>query len=230
MTREIPSYTTNCDAKILRIFLIRHGQTAENSKKILQGHLDTNLNETGEEQAQKLGQYLSQDRGIKFDQAFSSDLKRCQQTLAKALEQYPAKERPDVVLDAGLRERSMGEIQGMFLSDAEAYATKHGKASFRDFGEKPDAFERRLTQTVSNIAKSCADSQNIAIMSHGGSIRQLLKWFNYTEHDMHRIIVFNTSVTIIDYVKDSHQFEVKRVGNTQHLGDGEFIVSDLRLR
>ncbi|SCV02791.1 LAME_0H05248g1_1 [Lachancea meyersii CBS 8951] len=230
MTKDIPFYTTNEDKRRLRIFLIRHGQTAENAKKILQGHLDTDLNETGIEQAQKLGQYLSKNRDIKFDRVFSSDLKRCQQTSAHVLSEYPESERPDVILKYGLRERSMGEIQGMFLSDAEKYAEKHGKASFRDFGETPEDFERRLTQTVSDIAQNCTEMQNIALVSHGGSIRQLLKWFNYTEHDMHRIIVFNTSCTIIDYLKDDAKFEVKRVGNTQHLGDGEFIVSDLRLR
>ncbi|SCU87653.1 LAFA_0E08020g1_1 [Lachancea sp. 'fantastica'] len=230
MTKDIPFYSTNEDPGVLRIFLIRHGQTAENSQKILQGHLDTDLNEIGIEQAQKLGQYLKQNRKIKFDQVFSSDLKRCQQTTKEFLGEYPETERPEVQLQYGLRERSMGEIQGMFLSDAEQYAEKRGKASFRDFGETPDEFQHRLTQTVSEIVQGSQDSQNIAIVSHGGSIRQLLKWFNYTEHDMHRIIVFNTSCTIIDYHKQSHKFGVKRVGNTQHLGGGEFIVSDLRLR
>lgn len=31
-------------------------------------------------------------------------------------------------------------------------------------------------------------------------------------------------------MKETKQFVVKSVGNTQHLGDGEFVVSDLRLR
>ncbi|CEP61799.1 phosphoglycerate mutase LALA0_S04e00980g [Lachancea lanzarotensis] len=230
MTKDIPFYNTNEDPEVLRIFLIRHGQTNENSQKILQGHLDTDLNDTGKEQAQKLGRYLTENRNIKFDKVFSSDLKRCQQTTKEVLSEYPETERPEVQLEYGLRERSMGEIQGMYLSDAEKYAEKRGKASFRDFGETPDEFQHRLTQTVSKIMQKSTELQNIAIVSHGGSIRQLLKWFNYTEHDMHRIIVFNTSCTIIDYHKSNHKYDVKRVGNTQHLGGGEFIVSDLRLR
>ncbi|SCU82442.1 LADA_0C05314g1_1 [Lachancea dasiensis] len=229
MTKDIPFYSTNEDGNLLRVFLVRHGQTAENSQKILQGHLDTNLNDVGIEQAQKLGQYLFQERKVRLDRVYSSDLKRCQQTTGQMLDKCSG-ERPEVKLDSGLRERSMGEIQGMYLSDAEDYAAKHGKASFRDFGEKPQEFEHRITEAVSKITENCSDVQNIAIVSHGGSIRQLLKWFDYTEHDMHRIIVFNTSVTIIDYRKSKRTYEVKRVGNTQHLGDGEFIVSDLRLR
>ncbi|KAM3163805.1 hypothetical protein ACU8KH_02279 [Lachancea thermotolerans] len=230
MTKDASYYTANEDPGVLRIFVIRHGQTAENSKKILQGHLDTDLNETGIEQAHKLGSYLANDKKIKFDKIYTSDLKRCQQTLAQILDSYPKQDTPEVVKDSGLRERSMGEIQGMHLDQAEEYAAKHGKGSFRDFGEKPDAFGKRLTTAVNNIVEDCRDLKNIAMVSHGGSIRQLLMWLDYQEHDIRRIVVFNTSVTVIDYVKDAKRYGVKKVGMTQHLGSGEFVVSDLRLR
>ncbi|SCW01748.1 LAFE_0E06392g1_1 [Lachancea fermentati] len=228
MTKDIPNYSTNSDPGVLRIFVIRHGQTAENSKKILQGHLDTDLNDVGIDQAQKLGKYLREDRDIVFDKVYTSDLKRCQQTLAEILKSYSSK--PEIDVDAGLRERSMGVIQGMYLKDAEEYAAKHGKTSFREFGEKADAFEERFTGTVAKIVEKSSDMKNIALISHGGSIRQLLKWLEYTDLDITKIIVYNTSVTVIDFIKDEKEYQVQRVGNTQHLGEGEFIVSDLRLR
>ena len=198
--------------------------------RIIQGHLDTDINEVGVEQAQKLGQYLANDRQIRFDKIITSDLKRCQQTLANVLDGYKEEERPPVLKDSGLRERFMGEIQGMHLDQADEYAKKHGKSSFREFGETAEEFEERLTSAVKQIVKNSSDLKNIALVSHGGSIRQLLMWLKYQEHDIRRIVVFNTSVTIIDYVKSEQNYEVRRVGNTQHLGNEEFIVSDLRLR
>lgn len=210
--------------------MVRHGQTAHNVQKILQGHLDTDLNETGREQAEKVGSYLA-ERNIKFDSIASSDLKRCRQTVDSMLAQ--SDDRPPVKFYKELRERCMGVIEGMYLRDAEKYADEHGKGSFRDFGEKADEFLSRLTGGLTSIVESAAeegDVKNMAIVSHGGAIRTLLRWLKYEEHNAHNIIVFNTSVTIIDYIKQTGQYTVRRVGNTQHLGDGEFIVSDLKLR
>lgn len=230
MTRDIPFYSSNEDPDVVRLFVIRHGQTEHNVQKILQGHLDTDLNHVGLEQAEKLGQYLK-ERHINFDSVASSDLKRCMQTIKAILEQMD--QEPPVKYYKELRERCMGVIEGMHIREAESYADKHGKGSFRDFGEKADEFLERLTGGLKSIVENAAESgqvKNMAIVSHGGAIRTLLRWLHYEEHNAHNLIVFNTSVTIIDYIKRTGQFIVRRVGNTQHLGDGEFVVSDLRLR
>ena len=57
------------------IFLVRHGQTSENKNKIVQGHLDTALDELGLQQARETAEYLS-GQGVAFDVAWSSDLQR----------------------------------------------------------------------------------------------------------------------------------------------------------
>lgn len=228
MTADIPYYESNNDKNVLRLFVIRHGQTEENLKKILQGHMDTELNETGQDQASKLGEYLANDRHLKFDKIYSSDLKRCQQTINTALEHFNTPTK--LVTTDKLRERCMGVIEGMYLKDAEEYADSMGKPTFRDFGEPAEEFQQRLSNVLENIVSENKSSKNIGIVSHGGSIRQLLKLLDYKELNVHKIIVFNTSVTIIDYIKNEKEYVVRRVGNTQHLGSGEFIVSDLQLR
>ncbi|QLL32641.1 hypothetical protein HG536_0D01630 [Torulaspora globosa] len=230
MTRDIPFYCNNEDSDVVRLFVIRHGQTEHNVRKILQGHLDTDLNQTGRDQAEKLGKHLAEG-SIKFDLIASSDLKRCRQTVEAMLGHCG--HTPPVTCYKELRERCMGVIEGMHLADAEKYAEAHGRGSFRDFGEKPDEFLARLTSGINSIAESAAESgqvKNMAVVSHGGAIRTLLRWLKYEEHNAHNIIVFNTSVTIIDYIKHTGQYVVRRVGITRHLGDGEFIVSDLKLR
>jgi probable phosphoglycerate mutase len=52
---------------------VRHGETQENKDSVIQGQLDTELNETGLEQARRVADAL---RSVHFDAAYSSDLVR----------------------------------------------------------------------------------------------------------------------------------------------------------
>lgn len=61
---------------ITRVYLVRHGETDANRNGIIQGHLDTPLNEPGTEQARLVGKALS---AIQFNEAYSSDLSRAVQ-------------------------------------------------------------------------------------------------------------------------------------------------------
>lgn len=61
--------------KSLKVLIVRHGQTDYNIKRILQGHLDTPLNASGQSQAVILGKYFKSN-GIKIDAVFASDLQR----------------------------------------------------------------------------------------------------------------------------------------------------------
>lgn len=113
MTKDIPYYCDNDDSNIIRLFVIRHGQTEHNVQKILQGHQDTDLNRTGIAQAAKLGDYLEKSN-IKFDKVFSSDLKRCKQTIQKVLE-TSGQANVSVEYCKGLRERCMGSLKVCIL-------------------------------------------------------------------------------------------------------------------
>lgn len=231
MTQSSPFYTDNNDTNIVRIFLIRHGQTDHNVKKILQGHKDISLNLTGIKQGQQLGEYL-QNVGVKFDKIYSSDLKRCQETTQEILKLSNQEDLP-VVLNSDLRERFMGPIEGMHINDAEKYADKHGHGSFKDFGEDAVSFLERLQRGVNASVEDAVLNkvQNVALVSHGGAIRGILGWLQQQDGaEASKIIVFNTSVTVIDYVVSEKKYYVRSVGDTRHLGEGNFMVSDLRLR
>ena len=63
----------------MELILIRHGETAWNAERRLQGHLDVALNATGLQQAQALAAALKSE---KLDVIVCSDLQRAQQTAA----------------------------------------------------------------------------------------------------------------------------------------------------
>ena len=60
-------------AVLVRIYIVRHGETNENRQGIMQGQLNTKLNAAGIEQAQLAANALER---VPFQKAFSSDLDR----------------------------------------------------------------------------------------------------------------------------------------------------------
>lgn len=208
--------TPNTEPSVTRFFFIRHGQTEHNIKKILQGHLDTSLNDEGRSQALKLADAVKE---IPFDKIYSSDLTRCRETLGAVLEAMETK--PSVAYTEHLRERHMGIIEGMHIDDAIRHGEKHGK-SYRDFGESVDVFTERIGKYLEQVGQETTGMKNVAVVSHGGTIRSVLRLCGRTEG-----VVYNTSITVID-VKDG-EWVVRVVGDTKHLGE-QLQVNDQRVR
>lgn len=220
-------YSTNKDPKTVRLFIVRHGQTDHNVQKILQGHRDVPLNKTGREQAARLGRYW-QRNGLQIDRVVSSDLSRCQETARIICGENDA--RVPLEFTAGLRERNMGPIEGMRIDEAEQYAHRHGHKSYKELGETRDHFRARLRTSLA--AAVASGGPNVLVLSHGGAIRAILAMIKDQADPMDNslVIVYNTSVTVVDYHTETKRFNVQCIGDTAHLGDGEFLVEDYRLR
>ena len=62
------------------LYLVRHGKTMFNEKRVIQGWCDSPLTREGEEQAERIGRYFARE-GISFDHAYTSTLTRTQQTI-----------------------------------------------------------------------------------------------------------------------------------------------------
>ena len=58
---------------VVRVYIVRHGETQENRDGVIQGQRDTLLNENGEEQAWMVAEAL---KDASLGAAFSSDLSR----------------------------------------------------------------------------------------------------------------------------------------------------------
>lgn len=148
--------------------LVRHGETAWNAERRLQGHLDIPLNKTGHVQASATARNLADHH---FSALYSSDLARARQT-AQAIIELTAL---DPVVTDQLRERHYGAFQGLTYEEARArypddYARFSGRArdsALPGGGESLQAFNARITATLEQLAKHHRGEQ-ILIVTHGG--------------------------------------------------------------
>ena len=67
------------------LYLVRHGQTMFNEKRVIQGWCDAPLTSEGEEQAERVGRYFACE-GIAFDHAYTPTLTRTQQTIERIVD------------------------------------------------------------------------------------------------------------------------------------------------
>lgn len=157
------------------ILLIRHGETAWNALRKLQGHLDIPLNAEGTRQAKALAAALENE---KLDAIISSDLQRAVQTAGEIarLQGLPTR------LDASLRERCFGGFEGLLYSELplrfpQEYATWRERDPDASFpaaaldasytGESIRQFHQRIMTAISHYARQF-QGKKIALVAHGG--------------------------------------------------------------
>jgi 2,3-bisphosphoglycerate-dependent phosphoglycerate mutase len=111
---------------MIKLVLLRHGESTWNKENRFTGWTDVDLSERGREEAKAAGRLL-RDGGYVFDVAFTSVLKRAIRTLGIALDELDQLWIP-VAKDWRLNERHYGALQG--LNKAET-AAKHGDSQIK---------------------------------------------------------------------------------------------------
>jgi probable phosphoglycerate mutase len=162
---------TNAAHPRTSIILIRHGETAWNAERRLQGHLDIPLNEEGERQARLLAGALASEA---LDLLVSSDLQRARQTAqaVATLRGMPLQIEP------ALRERCYGGFEGLLYSEIEqrfpaefaAWQARDVDAvlpSGKNRGESFRQFYARATEAILGLAQA-HPGKTIAMVAHGG--------------------------------------------------------------
>jgi len=201
------------------ILLIRHGETAWNAEKRLQGHLDIALNAEGECQAALLGEALAAEQ---VDHIVSSDLLRARQT-AEAIARVRSAR---VEVDPGLRERCYGGFEGLLYSEIAARFPREFAAwQARDVdgvlppganrGESFRQFYERATGAIAAHA-AAHPGRTIALVAHGGVLecayRQALGLSLETPRDFK---VLNASVN--RFVMEEGVLRLLSWGEVSHL-------------
>ncbi|RQS70872.1 histidine phosphatase family protein [Burkholderia sp. Bp8963] len=189
----------------MQILFIRHGETAWNRIKRIQGHIDIPLADTGVAQAQRLAARLARDArdGARIDAIYSSDLMRAQQTAQPAADALGL----PLVLREGLRERAYGIFQGHDSTEIEArFPDAYAAWQTRDPGFEPEggesqrAFYHRVLHALEPIVAAHSGGR-IACVAHGGVLDCVYRFANGLDLDAPRNYqLLNTSINVVDYV------------------------------
>ena len=152
--------------KTTELILIRHGETAWNRERRMQGQTDTPLSDIGRAQAQALGQRLARHA---FAAIYSSDLKRAWDTAA-AISQASGR---TVVSEPRLRERTFGIFEGLTYEEmTQRYPDEHARFSMRDpdyampGAESPRQFFERSLGCLEDIV-AAHPGETVVAVTHG---------------------------------------------------------------
>ncbi|AHE57250.1 2,3-diphosphoglycerate-dependent phosphoglycerate mutase [Sphingomonas sanxanigenens] len=219
------------------LVLIRHGQSTWNLENRFTGWWDVDVTEKGVEEARAAGR-LMKEKGLDFDQCFTSLQSRAIKTLNLALEEMGRLWLP-VEKDWRLNERHYGGLTG--LNKAET-AARHGddqvKIWRRSFDVPPppmdpgspfdpaadrryagiavpnteslkDTITRVLPYWEARIAPALKAGERVLISAHGNSLRALVKHLSGISDDEITGLEIPTGQPIV-YTLDDDLAEIER--------------------
>ena len=102
---------------MIKLVLVRHGQSVWNLENRFTGWTDVDLSEQGILEAKEAGKVLK-EKGFEFDVAYTSVLKRANDTLNYILEELGEKDIP-IKKSWKLNERHYGALQGLNKEDTK---------------------------------------------------------------------------------------------------------------
>ena len=166
-------YASICPPKTfiytMEIYIVRHGETVENNRRILQGHLPGRLTALGRQQVEGAAEELARS-GVAFSRIVSSDLQRAldsAQLIAGRLQ------LPVVPLNL-LRERDWGTFTGMPIAEAAARFHKDGRWTFPDgSAERDEDIKARAALALETLRTRFAD-ETLVVVTHGLFARHLI--------------------------------------------------------
>lgn len=162
------------------LVLIRHGQSLWNLENRFTGNVDVDLTQQGRAEAKLTGDKLKA-KNILFDSAFTSVLKRAEETLQIILQEINQSDI-HIIRDAALNERGYGDLQGLNKADvAEKYGADLVHTWRRSFDIAPlggeslqDTQNRVVPYYTSHIEPLLKQQKNCMIVAHGNSLRSLM--------------------------------------------------------
>ena len=163
-----------------QLVLIRHGQSEWNAKNLFTGWRDPDLTDLGRREARNAGKKLKQFN-VHFDIAFTSVLKRAQNTCILILEAL-GQSTLEIVYHQNLNERDYGLLSGLNKAVAcEKWGKERVQEWRRSYDIPPpegeslkDTANRVLSFFESTIRLHIKKQKNVLIVAHGNSLRSLV--------------------------------------------------------
>ena len=163
--------------KFGKLILVRHGLSVYNDQNRFTGWKDVDLNEQGINEAKQAVNLLEE---INFDMAFTSELKRANDTLdliLKGIEQDIPIEK-----DLALNERDYGDLVGQNKAEAaKEFGDEQVQIWRRSYDIPPpggeslkDTADRVIPYLNEKILPEVYSGKNIIVSAHGNSIRAIV--------------------------------------------------------
>ena len=186
--------------------LIRHGITDWNAEGRMQGMSNTELNETGVQQAEALGAAM---RGEEWDVIAASPLSRAYNTavpVAKAI----GKDESDIILDERLMERHYGIGEGVIYAELQE---KYPDGVWDGMESEEDLVHRAVSTLEDYLARF--PNSRIIIVSHGTWINHAIGSLSGGRVGPGITPILNTSRTYVSH--DGDGWHVGEVSVVDHL-------------
>lgn len=175
----------------MRLIIARHGETIDNTNKIIQGQTPGELSKNGLLQAKKLALRFME---TKLDIIFSSDLRRALDTAYEVSKYQPFSQ---LIIEKELRERDFGELTGLTL---EEFAKRNYPEP--ENGENKQQIYNRAKNILSKIHAQYF-GKKVMLITHNGFYRALVSVLTKVDaKDLYTITpLSNTGVTefILDH-------------------------------
>jgi 2,3-bisphosphoglycerate-dependent phosphoglycerate mutase len=193
---------------MIQLGLIRHGTTEWNLEGRMQGQMDTPLAEVGRVQARLLANRLKHEA---WDGIIASDLMRAHET-ALTIEKITGV--PLLGVDARLRERAFGQLEGTTVQDRITKWGEDWREREHELGlESDDSLLQRWDSFVSET-EQVHPGKKLLIVSHGGYIVPVITRILQGPLEEH---LNNTSLTVLH--RNEKQWDIRLLNCTLHLNE-----------
>ena len=188
-----------------RLYLLRHGQTEFNVKKLVQGRCDSPLTDLGRQQAGAAAAWLKAHNVVP-DKVVSSPLGRAMDTASfvatELLGQNAAVEPCE-----GIIERCYGTFEEGPHDALPTDVWDPGEDLVPFGGEGSRALQERMVATLTNLM-STEDTKTLLAVSHGSASRQFIKAAAPADFKLQTKLP-NCSIMIFDFDEEEHEEEGK---------------------
>jgi phosphoserine phosphatase len=214
----------------LRLLLVRHGLSSFNLEHRVQGRDDlSSLTETGQQQARITGAAL---RGLPIQAAYSSPLRRAQQTASVLLEAQG--DGLTARLDDGLLEVDLGPWSGLLSSEVrerfpdQYHLWRHSPEKFelsRAAGGTYRPVLDLMDQARDFLGRllACHSSETVLVVAHNAILRCLvLNLLGLPAHRFQQLRVDNASLSVFNIRRSdtgTTEVQIESLNGTAHLGD-----------
>ena len=204
---------------MMKIYLVRHGESTANEEGIFLGQANRDLTEKGHIQAEKSAEFLS---NAQIDAIISSDLDRAVQTAQHLAD----KKGMEVIKDQGIREINAGEwdfkkfdeLPHLYPEEYAIWLTDVGRARCTG-GESFLETQERVYRAMEEIAKKY-ENKTVAIYSHGTAIQSFIcKVKGVPLSRVRQDLPYATNASVTTLIYDNGKFTVTKYSHDDFLGD-----------